>query len=254
LASLAAIPAGATVLDVGTGGGAVLFPAAERTGEGGLAVGVDIDHEWAKETGQHRRARGLDQVAIAQMDAAHLGFGSDTFDVVLCGFIGWDYCFDFARMRFTRPDTRLASIRRVLKAGGQAGFSAWTHQDDMAWLAAQIRQHLPAYTAAREAERPDALLVYSRETPAGFEQILRAGGLQRIEIVEETEDLVSTDEGAWWRQMRYSGWHGHFERIAAWDESRFRALKEQVFAGLQSHKQADGIHFEKSIFFAFGTK
>ena len=38
----AAIPPGAEVLDVGCGTGSSLFPAAERVGPGGYAIGIDI--------------------------------------------------------------------------------------------------------------------------------------------------------------------------------------------------------------------
>ena len=39
---LAAVGAGLSVLDVGCGTGSSLFPAAERVGPGGRAVGIDI--------------------------------------------------------------------------------------------------------------------------------------------------------------------------------------------------------------------
>jgi O-methyltransferase/aklanonic acid methyltransferase len=42
LVDLAAIPLGINVLDVGCGTGSSLFPAAERTGPDGYAVGIDI--------------------------------------------------------------------------------------------------------------------------------------------------------------------------------------------------------------------
>src|SRR5947207_13353245 len=42
LVELAAIPAGARVLDVATGRGAILFPAAERVGAHGQVMGVDL--------------------------------------------------------------------------------------------------------------------------------------------------------------------------------------------------------------------
>ena len=38
----AAIPPGATVLDVGCGTGSSLFPTAEKTGASGYAIGIDI--------------------------------------------------------------------------------------------------------------------------------------------------------------------------------------------------------------------
>src|ERR1700687_5705360 len=42
LVELAQIPAGARVLDVATGRGAILFPAAECVGQQGEVIGVDI--------------------------------------------------------------------------------------------------------------------------------------------------------------------------------------------------------------------
>ena len=38
----AAIPLGAKVLDVACGSGSSLFPAAEKTGESGCVIGIDI--------------------------------------------------------------------------------------------------------------------------------------------------------------------------------------------------------------------
>jgi ubiquinone/menaquinone biosynthesis C-methylase UbiE len=95
LADLADIPVGATVLDIGTGPGSVLLPAAERAGESGFAVGIDIDFDWFRHVIPGVRDRRLSNTALAHMDAAHLGFADGSFDRVLCGNLAWDYCFDF---------------------------------------------------------------------------------------------------------------------------------------------------------------
>jgi ubiquinone/menaquinone biosynthesis C-methylase UbiE len=42
LVELAAIRPGAEVLDVGCGTGSSLFPAAQKAGQGGRAIGIDI--------------------------------------------------------------------------------------------------------------------------------------------------------------------------------------------------------------------
>ena len=42
LVERAAIPQGARILDIGCGTGSSLFPAAERTGSSGYAMGIDI--------------------------------------------------------------------------------------------------------------------------------------------------------------------------------------------------------------------
>jgi ubiquinone/menaquinone biosynthesis C-methylase UbiE len=95
LADLAEISRGATVLDVGAGPGSVLLPAAERAGESGFAVGIDIDFDWFRHVIPRVRDRHLGNTALAHMDAAHLGFANGSFDRVLCGNLAWDYCFDF---------------------------------------------------------------------------------------------------------------------------------------------------------------
>ena len=113
LAELAGIPPGATVLDVGTGPGSVLLPAAEMAGERGRGIGVDIDHDWYRHLRPKIQTRGLSNVSFAHMDAAHLGFAPGRFDRVLCGMLAWDYCFDFRTLQFRGPDGFAPQRRRV---------------------------------------------------------------------------------------------------------------------------------------------
>jgi ubiquinone/menaquinone biosynthesis C-methylase UbiE len=252
LADLAAIPKGATVLDVGTGSGSVLLPAAECAGEYGRGIGIDIDSGRFKHILSEIHRRGLKNISLAQMDAANLGFMNGLFDRVLCGFVGWCYCFDFVRQEFTSPDTRLAEISRVLRAGGWVGISSWAKQGDLDWLGEQFRKYLPAYVADQEME--SVITVYSKENAKGLERILRVGGFQDIEIATETAEFVSTDEEEWWWQVWGAGWQEHIDRVARTDANKLKQFKEQVFENLQQHKHNDGVHFFKTVLFAFGTK
>ena len=58
LVELAGVHAGDRVLDVATGRGAVLFAAAERAGERGRVVGVDLAEEMVALTSADIQARG----------------------------------------------------------------------------------------------------------------------------------------------------------------------------------------------------
>ncbi|MEI6509904.1 MAG: methyltransferase domain-containing protein [bacterium] len=252
LADLAAIPQGAKVLDVGTGSGSVLLPATERAGETGLGVGIDINPRWFEKVQAEIERRGLKNISLAQMDAASLDFPGGQFDRALCGFVGWSYCFDFEMQEFTGPDTRLAEISRVLKAGGRVGISSWSKQEDLDWLGEQFRRYLPEYVADHEEE--DIVTVYSRENAMGLERILRAGGFQEIAITAETAAFVSRDEEEWWLQMWGAGWKEYIDRVACTDTTVLKQFKERVFENLQPHREHDGIHFAKSVLFAFGSK
>jgi len=254
LVDLAAIPEGATVLDVGTGSGSVLLPAAECAGDHGRGIGIDIDLAWFRHILSRIQRRGLKNIVLAKMDAANLGFVNGLFDRVLCGFVGWDYCFDFMRLEFTAPDTRLAEISRVLRAGARVGISAWARQDDLDWLGEQFRRHLPAYVADQEKETASVMTAYSKENAEGLERILREGGFQDIEIATETAEFVSTNEEEWWWQVWGAGWREHIDRVACTDADKLKQFKERIFESFEQHKHDDGIHFSKTVLFAFGTK
>ena len=249
---LAEIPEGATVLDIGTGEGSVLIPAAEKTGDHGLGIGIDIDFGGFKHARPGIQKRGLRNTAWAQMDATKLGFMNGLFDRALCGFIGWNYCFDFVRCEFTSPDIILAEISRVLRVGGRVGISSWAMQEDLDWLGDQFRRYLPAYVADRK--RDSALTVYSKENAKGLEMVLREGCFQDIEIATETAEFVSTDEEEWWWQVWGAGWQENIDRVAHSDADKFKKFKKQVFDNLQIYKRSDGIHFQKTVLFALGNK
>ncbi len=110
------LPAGAHVLDVATGTGWAALAAAQRVGPTGTVVGIDLAPALLERARQKAAAAGLTQVAFRTGDATQLEFADQRFDVVLC-----------ATALFFVPDM-LAALRewwRVLRPGGQVGFSAW---------------------------------------------------------------------------------------------------------------------------------
>ena len=249
---LAEIPEGASVLDIGTGEGSVLIPAAEKAGDHGLGIGVDIIFDGLRHALPEIQKRSLRNTALAQMDATNLAFMNGLFDRVLCGFIGWNYCFDFGRLEFTSPDSILAEISRVLRAGGRVGISSWAMQEDLDWLGEQFRRFLPAYVV--DQKKGSALTVYSKENAKGLARVLREGCFQDIEIATETAEFVSTDEEEWWWQVWGAGWQEHIDRVARSDAYKFKQFKKQVFDNLQINRRSDGIHSQKTVLFAFGKK
>jgi SAM-dependent methyltransferase len=195
----------------------------------------------------------LDNAAALHMNAENMGFPSGSFDLALCGFIGWDDCFDFGRGEFTGPDPRTGEIWRVLRAGGRVGISTWERQADLDWMEETFMRYFPSILSEREfiERRP---IGYSRESAAGYVTILKSAGFRDIETFNEKVTFVSADEELWWEQMRNLGWYRFFERVEAEGADRLQRLRAGVFSDLQPHKQADGIHFTKAVAFVFGRK
>lgn len=191
LADHTRIPAEATVLDIGTGSGAVLIPTALAAGFHGKAIGIDIDTDWFRHVIPRLRRLAIGNTALARMDASGLGFADGSFDHVLCGFVGWDYCYDFLKMQFTGPDVRLSEITRILRDGGSVSLSSWERQTDLEWLGDHSHLHFPAYVAEQNSRSGNTLMVYSKENAKGLESILRAGGYRDIEVIAETAEFVS---------------------------------------------------------------
>ena len=201
----------------------------------------------------------LDNVSALLMNAEEMDFPDGSFDLALCGFMGWDYCYDFVLGEFTGPDTRMQEIHRVLRCGGRVGFSIWERQEDIEWLEAILNWHFPSLApdADRKAGDVRREMVYSRESAKGYVQILRRTGFRDIEIVSETADCVHTGKEAkeaWWEQMRMVGWDDVFEKVVSLGSERLQRFKESVFKSLDRQMRTDGIHFAKSVSFVFGTK
>jgi ubiquinone/menaquinone biosynthesis C-methylase UbiE len=86
LANGAGIVPESKVLDVATGTGAVLMPAAERVGAKGQVVGVDISSRMIDRARTAIRHGGLRNANVLVGDAERLPFQEGCFDYVLCSF------------------------------------------------------------------------------------------------------------------------------------------------------------------------
>ncbi|HKZ75942.1 MAG TPA: class I SAM-dependent methyltransferase [Actinomycetota bacterium] len=119
LVAMARPSAGGRVLDVGTGTGVAVSEATKAVGPGGLAVGVDVSLGMLEEASRARPG-----VRLAAASAIDLPFRDGTFDVVTASFVV---------SHFTKYQTALFDMIRVLKPGGRLGMSSWAdnNTDDL---------------------------------------------------------------------------------------------------------------------------
>ncbi len=116
LVALAEPPAGARVLDVGTGTGVALAAALDALGGEGIAVGVDLALGMLREGHRARPA-----LRLSAADAVDLPFRDRAFDLVTANFV---------IHHFQDPRGALFDMLRVLKPGGRLAVSTWTDGKD----------------------------------------------------------------------------------------------------------------------------
>ena len=167
--------------------------------------------------------------------------------------MGWDDCFDFAQGEFTQPDTKAKEIWRVLRDGGRFVCCSWEKQADVSWMEEAIIRHYPAILEDRDylEQRPIGM---AYEKAAGYEIIFRTAGFREIEVFREAMTFVSTDEEEWWRQMLHIGWDSFLKKGENNGADEVKRIKEAIFEDLQPYKKADGIRFDKVVFYIRGVK
>lgn len=237
LVALASPPPAGRALDVGTGTGVAAAEAAAAIGDGGLAVGVDVSLGMLS---MGRRSRpGL---RLAAAEAIDLPFRDGTFDVVTASFV---------ISHFTKYETALFDMIRVLKPGGRLAVSAWADgMDDLQQTWREL-----AETVVQPELLNDAL---ARAMPwrdrfadrARLEESLLAAGLRHIRseareyrfrypLRDYVDGLGTWSSGRFVRQM---------VGPAAWES--FLARAHDVFA----ERFADPVNDFRDAWLAVGTK
>jgi ubiquinone/menaquinone biosynthesis C-methylase UbiE len=186
-------------------------------------------------------------------NATNLCFSTGSFDIALCGFMGWSDCFDFVGFKYIQPDSKAQEIQRVLREGGKFLCCAWEAQEDLVWMEAAMLRYYPALLQDGEYQQQRPIGA-AYEKAQGYEIILRTAGFQDIEIYRETAEFVSTDEEEFWRAMQNVGWEPFFEKINKFGAEKLQRIKDAIFKDLQFFKQSDGIHFTKTALYASGVK
>ena len=108
--AIAALPPGATVVDIGCGAGMDLLLAARAVGPEGRAIGVDMTESMAERARTAARTLGATQVEVRIGDALDLPVASESVDFVISNGV-----LNLA------PDKQQAfsEVARILKTGGQ---------------------------------------------------------------------------------------------------------------------------------------
>jgi arsenite methyltransferase len=104
------VPAGATVVDIGSGAGTDLLLAAVHVGPTGRAIGVDMTEAMRDRARRGASACGLTHVDVREGEATALPVETESVDVVISNGV---------LNLVAEKQMAIAEVRRILKPGGR---------------------------------------------------------------------------------------------------------------------------------------
>lgn len=218
LVAAADLPRGARVLDVASGRGACLIPAAEAVGPEGHVTGIDLAAGMVEALGADLEARGIANAVVREGDAEDLPFPSGSFDAVTAGFMIF-----FA----PDPDRVLAEMARVLKPRGTVALTIFDGTTPSAFLR-EVGEELFGPQDRRPSEAFDHAEVLDQALiHAGFDAPTGIEVLERFHF--ESADHLER-------------WHrSHFARllVEVLDPDQLAIYRQRVAEHLEEHRRGD---------------
>jgi SAM-dependent methyltransferase len=221
---------GQRVLDVASGRGAVLFPAADLVGSTGHVEGIDLAEGMVQAVNADAERRGL-AIRVRQMDAESLDFPDASFDRLLCGF----------GIMFLPDQPRgLREFRRVLRPGGRLGVSTW--QKTEAHDLGVVLNTLGIMTGPNPGWIAEPAALATLQTEAGFSD---------VQVHEDTHRFLHADLDAYWRGARGTGMRRNIDALNPEQTARVRAALE---THLEQYREADGYHVPATALIATANR
>lgn len=220
------------LLDVATGIGAILIPAAQR---GASVIGIDVSDGMLRAAERVAKEKDIANYQLLKMDAEQLEFPDTSFDIIACGF---------ALFLCSSMDAALREFHRVLKVGGRIGVTVWGPAPfDPAWkfLSEQMR----AYGA--EVRMPNKVSYTEQEIKA----MLERSGFVGVETRLEPIDAVYASEDEWWQFQFTTGARAALVRMP--DETREK-FRNEYLAQLRPLYRGDGLHLPAPVMYVTGEK
>lgn len=218
LVELAGVEPGHRVLDVATGRGAVLLPAAERAGATGEVVGIDFAEAMVAATGAEIAARGLSARTV-WMDAEQLEFPDAAFDRVFCGF---------GIMFLVDRTAAVRGFRRVVRSGGRLAVSTWRRSNAQ-------ELHGSLKHIGRDAPRQPGWIT----EPEQLEAVLFDGGFGQVKVSVDEHTLVFASVEEYLATTRTTGARRLVDGL---DASELRNLHASLAEQFEAYRGPDGFH------------
>jgi arsenite methyltransferase len=170
--SLAELQPGQTVLDLGSGGGLDCILAAQKVGETGRVIGVDMTPEMLEKARANVQRLGLENVEFRQGYLESLPLGDDSIDVVISNCV--------INLSPDKPQV-FREIFRVLKPGGRVAVS-------------DIVTNGPLPESVKSSLSGWAACVSGAIDISDYVQAMLAAGLEDVQMTPTYLDKATIDE------------------------------------------------------------
>jgi len=229
----AGVRSGSRVLDVATGPGTAALVAAERVGDGGSVLGVDISDRFVEVAAAAAAAAGHHNLHFERHPMEKLALPDRSFDAVTC-VLGLMYAAPVS--------AALEELARVLAPGGRLAACVWGKRDRCCF-----REMFPIL--GQRLQLDVCPLFFALGVPGAF-----AAALERAGFVDAREERVNvvlrwaTEEEAC--AAIFDGGPGAFPFSIFPDEVR-RAVCDEYIASLEAYRLGEG--FEAPAEFVYAS-
>jgi ubiquinone/menaquinone biosynthesis C-methylase UbiE len=223
------------MLDIATGTGAVLLPAARLLASNGHVTGIDLSAGLLQEAELSVRQENLTNVTLLKMDAEHLEFPDKTFDCVVCAF---------SLYFFPHMEVALREMYRVCKPGGRVAVTVFDQAlPPFDPIFPVLLQQLGSYQG--EVRVPPHGMSFS---PEEIKTLLRQYGFHSIKTRSEVEDFVyNTEEDVWeFLPLRLA--------LLGTDETIDKQFMQELLNKLRPMFRPDGLHVSVAAVYAMGQR
>ena len=231
LASGAGIVPGSNVLDLATGTGAVLVPAAELVGDEGRVVGIDISSLMISRARTEIQKFGFCDADVLVADAESLPFPQRSFDHVLCSF---------AIFLFSNLPGIISECHRVLRSSGRIGL-VYSAGEDQEWN--WYNQLISKY-------EPTATLGTERYSQKHVEAMLNRFGFTNVATSVESHQLIFSNASEFW------GWSWSHGDRAVLDSltGNLSEFKRELFEEFGKRASGNGLPYRVIAAITVGAK
>lgn len=226
---------GTKMLDIATGTGAVLLPAARLLASDGHVTGIDLSAGLLQEAKLSVNEENLTNVTLRKMDAEHLDFPDNTFDCVICAF---------SLFFFTNMEAALREMYRVCRTGGHVAVTVFNQTPPpFDPIFPILLQQIGTYQG--KVRIPPHSMSFSAEE---IETLLKKHGFHSIQTLSEKEDFIYRHEEDIWDFLPL--------RLAllGTDDATYKQFMQEFLAKLRPLFRPDGLHMFVSAVYVTGHR